>query len=124
MQDTLFVRDLEARAVIGVTDWERRAPQVLKIDLDLACDAAAAAEEDDIAKTVNYRSVSKAVLAHTEASGYRLVETLAERLADLIRSEYGVRWVRIRIHKPGAVRFSRDVGVVIERGDRGEGGAD
>lgn len=124
MQDTLFVRDLEARAVIGVTEWERRAPQILRIDLDLSCDAAAAAVDDDIAHTVNYRSVSKAVLAHTEASGYRLVETLAERLAELIRRDFGVRWVRVRIHKPGAVRFSRDVGVEIERGSRTGGSGD
>lgn len=122
MRDTLFVRDLEARAIIGVTEWERRDRQVLKIDLDLACDASAAAADDDIAHTVNYRSVSKAVLAHVESSGYRLVETLAERLAELIRRDFGVRWVRVRIHKPGAVRFSRDVGVEIERGDREEEG--
>jgi dihydroneopterin aldolase len=118
-QDTVFVRGLEARAIIGIEDWERRERQTLRIDLDLACDAAAAARDDSIEHAVNYRSVAKAVLAHVEGSAYHLVETLAERLAELVRSEFGVPWVRVRVRKPGAVRFSREVGVVIERGDRG-----
>ncbi len=67
---------------------------------------------------VNYRSVAKAVLKHTEQGGYFLVETLAVRLAELIMADYGVPWVRIRIRKPGAVRFSSEVGIEIERGSR------
>ena len=118
MKDTIFVRGLEARGIIGIEDWERRKPQTIRIDVDLACDVRLAAADDDIGKTVNYRAVSKAILAHIEANAYYLVETLAERLAAMIRRDYDVSWVRLRISKPGAVRFSDEVGVVIERGDR------
>ncbi len=88
MRDTVFVRDLEARAIIGVTDWERRAPQVIRIDLDMACDASAPAKDDDVSFAVNYRTVSKAVLAHVESSAYKLVETLAERVAELVMRDF------------------------------------
>lgn len=122
MSDIVFVHDLEVRAIIGINDWERREKQSILIDLEMSCDAAAAAVEDDIEKAINYRSVTKAVIKHVEASEYFLVETLAERLADLVRSGFGVGWVRVRVRKPGAVRFSSAVGVQIERGVRGEAG--
>lgn len=118
MRDTIVLQGLEARGIIGVEEWEREKTQTIQVDLELACDAAAAAAQDDIARTVNYRSVAKAVLAHIEASRYHLIETLAERLAELILREHGVPWVRLRVSKPGAVRFSRSVGVEIERGRR------
>jgi len=119
MNDTVFVRDLETRAIIGINDWEREKRQPVVIDLEMACDASLAAREDDIAHAINYRSVAKAVMAHTESSSYFLVETLAERLAELIRGDFGVPWVRVSVRKPGAVRFSREVGITIERGSRG-----
>jgi dihydroneopterin aldolase len=116
--DTIFVRGLEARAILGVNDWERVEPQTVLLDLEMACDATLAAEEDDLERAVNYRSVAKAVLGHVEASSYFLIETLAERVAELVRREFSVPWVRVTVRKPGAVRFSREVGVVIERGSR------
>jgi dihydroneopterin aldolase len=118
MRDTVFVRRLEAQAIIGINDWERRERQTVLVDLDMACDVAAAAADDDIEKAVNYRSVSKAVLQHLEESRHFLVETLAERIAEIVRKDFGVSWVRVRVSKPGAVRFSREVGVEIERGSR------
>ena len=118
MSDTIFLRGLEVRGIIGIQDWERKKPQTIRVDLEMACDAAAAAADDDIEKAVNYRAVSKAVMGHIESSAYHLVETLAERIAELIRRDFGVSWVRVRISKPGAVRFSEDVGVEIERGRR------
>jgi len=118
MNDTVFVRDLEARAIIGIHDWEREKRQTLLIDLDMACDARAAAENDDIEHAVNYRSAAKAVMKLTEESAFYLVETLAERIAELLRQEFRVPWVRVRVRKPGAVRFSREVGIEIERGSR------
>ncbi|MDF1701186.1 MAG: dihydroneopterin aldolase [Planctomycetota bacterium] len=118
-QDTVFIRDLEVRAIIGIEDWERKKLQPILIDLDMACDARRAAEEDDIAQAVNYRSVAKAAEKLTIDGAFQLVETLAERLAAMVRTEFGVSWVRVRVRKPGAVRFSREVGVEIERGSRG-----
>lgn len=118
MSDIVYIRGLEARGIIGVNDWEREKPQTIRFDIEMSCDTSAAASGDDLSKTVNYRSVAKAVLAHVEGSEYLLVETLADRLAHMIRTEHGVEWVRIRVAKPGAVRFSEEVGVVIERGTR------
>jgi dihydroneopterin aldolase len=118
VRDTLFLRDLEARAIIGVNDWERVEPQTVLIDLEMACDAALAAAGDDLERSINYRSVAKAILAHVEASRCLLVETLAEQLAGLVRERFGAAWVRLRVRKPGAVRFCREVGVEIERGRR------
>lgn len=120
--DVVFIRGLEARGIIGLNDWEREKPQTMRIDLDMSCDAAAAADGDDIEKTVNYRGVAKAVLAHAESAGHLLVETLAEEIATIIRRDFGVDWVRVRVAKPGAVRFSEEVGVEIERGTRAASG--
>ena len=119
MQDTVFVRDLEVRAIIGIEDWERTKPQPILIDIDMACDASAAAVEDDIAHAVNYRSVAKAAERLTIEGAFFLVETLAERIAAMVRADFGVPWVRVSVRKPGAVRFSREVGITIERGARG-----
>ncbi len=118
MRDTVFVRALEARAIIGINDWERVERQTVVVDLDMATDASKAARDDDIAHAINYRSVSKAVLELVEGSEFFLVETLAERIATLVREQFGVPWVRVRVSKPGAVRFSREVGVEVERGRR------
>ncbi len=118
MSDIVYIRGLEARGIIGVNDWEREKPQTIRFDIEMSCDAAAAAVEDDLTKTVNYRAVAKAVLKHVEDTEHLLVETMAEQLAQMIRTEHGVAWVRIRVGKPGAVRFSDEVGVLIERGTR------
>jgi dihydroneopterin aldolase len=118
MRDTVFVTGLEARAIVGVNDWERTERQSVRVDLEMACDASRAAAQDDIDLAINYRSVAKAVLAFVEGSSFFLVETLAERIAALVREEFGVPWVKVRVAKPGAVRFSEEVGVEVVRGQR------
>lgn len=104
--------------MIGVFDWERRVKQTLILDLDMGGDIRRAAASDDLADTLNYKAVAKRVIDFVEHSEYQLVETLAERVAELILSEFGVPWLRLRLNKQGAVRGARDVGVVIERGVR------
>lgn len=118
MRDTVFVHGLEARGVIGIEAWERKAAQTIRVDIDMAWDAAAPAVDDDIEKTLNYRSVAKAVLAHIEQHEHFLVETLADRLASEIMEAFHVPWIRLRVSKPGAVRFSETVGVEVVRGQR------
>ena len=118
MRDIVFLEGLEARGIIGVEEWERTKAQTIRIDLEMACDAAAAARDEDLTLSVNYRAVAKAILAHIDENAYLLVETLAERLAEMIRRDFGVSWLRLTVSKPGAVRFSENVGVVIERGSR------
>src|SRR5690348_9552647 len=113
--DRIFLRGLTAECIIGFIDWERRVKQTVVVDLELPVDCRRAAVSDEVADTVDYKSVAKRVLAYIEASEFKLVETLAHRLALLLIEEFGLEWVRISLNKPGAIRNSRDVGVVIER---------
>lgn len=116
--DTIFLRDLRVETIIGIYDWERTNRQVVAIDLEMAWDIARAASSDDIADTLDYKAVAKRLIAFVEASEYQLVEALAENIATIVREEFAVPWVRVTLHKPGAVRGSQDVGVIIERGER------
>jgi dihydroneopterin aldolase len=113
--DRVFLRGLTAECIIGFIDWERRVRQTVVIDLEVPVDCARAAASDEVADTVDYKRVAKRVLAFVEASEFKLVETLAHRLAMLLLEEFGLEWIRLQVNKPGAIRNSRDVGVTIER---------
>jgi dihydroneopterin aldolase len=113
--DRIFLRGLTAECIIGFIEWERRVKQTVVIDLELPVDCRRASVSDDVADTVDYKKVAKRVLGYIEGSELKLVETLAHRLALLLLEEFGLEWVRISVNKPGAIRGSRDVGVVIER---------
>jgi dihydroneopterin aldolase len=116
--DIVFIEGLRIETPIGLYDWERRTRQPVVLDLELAFDNTRAAASDAIADTFDYKAVSKRLIAFVEAADFQLVETLAERCAALIREEFDVPWLRLRLSKPGAVRGARNVGVVIERGVR------
>jgi FolB domain-containing protein len=113
--DQVFITDLVARGIIGLNDWEREKEQEILINIVLFTNLWDAGEMDDINKGVNYRTVAKKVLAHAETAGRLTVEALAADLARICLGEPGVEKVRVRVEKPGAVRFSRSVGVEIER---------
>ena len=113
--DRIFLRGLAVDCVIGFIEWERRIRQTVVIDLELPVDCRAAAVRDRVEDTLDYKTVAKRVLAFVEESQFQLVETLAERIAQLILGEFAVEWVRVSVNKPGAIRGSRDVGVAIER---------
>jgi dihydroneopterin aldolase len=115
--DIIFLRELRVRAIVGIWEWERRMPQDIVIDLEMAADIRAAAEKDHIDATLDYKAVSRRVTEFVQESGFQLVETLAERVAEVVMTEFSVPWVRVAVHKPFAIRSSRDVGIVIERGD-------
>ena len=116
--DIVFLRDLRIDTVIGIYGWERRIRQTLVFDLEMSAEIARAAASDAIEDTLNYKSVAKRLMQFVGESEFQLVETLAERCAEIIREEYGVRWVRLTLNKKGAVRGASDVGVIIERGER------
>jgi len=113
--DKIFIHALKTEAIIGIFDWERQVKQTVVIDIEISADIAKAALSDSIEDTLNYKRIAKRVLAFVEESKFHLVETLAERLAMLLLEEFGVAWVRISLSKPGAIRSSRDVGVMLER---------
>jgi dihydroneopterin aldolase len=113
--DRIFLRELRVETIIGIYDWERETRQVVSIDLEMPVDIRRAAATDDIADTLNYKKVAKRILGYVEASSFQLVETLIERIAEIIITEFDVDWVKVTLSKPGAIRNSRDVGVAIER---------
>jgi 7,8-dihydroneopterin aldolase/epimerase/oxygenase len=113
--DRIFLHGLSAECIIGFIDWERQVKQTVVVDLELPVDCRHASLTDEVADTLDYKKVAKRVLEFIEASQFKLVETLAHRLALLILAEFAVEWVRISLNKPGAIRNSRDVGVVIVR---------
>jgi 7,8-dihydroneopterin aldolase/epimerase/oxygenase len=113
--DRIFLHGLTAECTIGFIDWERRVKQTVVVDLEMPVDCRRAALSDEVADTLDYKQVAKRVLAFIEGSEFKLVETLAERLALVVLADFGVEWVRVSLNKPGAIRSSRDVGVVIER---------
>ncbi|NNJ94778.1 MAG: dihydroneopterin aldolase [Halobacteria archaeon] len=117
--DIVFINDLRIETIIGIYDWERRVKQTISLDLEMAADIRAAAATDAIEDTLNYKAVAKRLIAFVGDSQYQLVETLAEKIADIVLTEFSVEWLKLTVHKPGAVRGSRDVGVIIERGSRG-----
>jgi dihydroneopterin aldolase len=116
--DLVYLRDLRIECVIGIYEWERRIKQTLYIDLDMAADIARAAKTDAIKDTLDYKAVAKRLQQFVGESQFRLVETLAERIAGIVLTEFKVPWVRVRINKKGAVRAADAVGVMIERGSQ------
>ena len=116
--DIIYLHDLRIDTVIGVFDWERRIRQTVILDLEMAADIRRAAASDDLADTLNYKAVAKRLIDFVGRSEFQLVETLAERVAELVLTEFAVPWLRLRVNKQGAVRGARDVGVIIERGER------
>ena len=113
--DKIFIHALKTEAIIGIFDWERQVKQTVIVDIEISADVRKAALSDSIEDTLNYKRVAKRVLSFVEESKFHLVETLAEHLAMLMLDEFDVAWVRISLSKPGAIRSSRDVGVMLER---------
>ncbi|WP_226664654.1 dihydroneopterin aldolase [Microbulbifer aggregans] len=116
--DIVYIRDLKVNTIIGIYDWEREVKQTVSLDIEMAFDISEAARTDNIEHTLNYKAVAKRLIAFIEGSEFLLVETMAEQAAAIVREEFGVTWLRLRLSKPGAVRGARDVGVIIERGSK------
>jgi dihydroneopterin aldolase len=120
--DIIFLSGLTTECIIGIWDWERRVKQKVVLDLEMGADIRRAAGSDRIDDTLDYKSVAKRLLQFIGDSEFQLVETLTERIAELVITEFSVPWVRVRLNKQGAIRGSRDVGILIERSSRDYGG--
>jgi dihydroneopterin aldolase len=118
---SIFLHDLRIKAIVGIWDWERKLRQTVSIDLEMGADIRKAAATDKIEDTLDYKQLAKRVQQFVEDSEFRLVETLAENIAQIILQEFNVPWVIVKVNKPGAIRGSRDVGVIVrrERSDNG-----
>jgi len=115
MTDKVLIKDLLIRGIIGIQDWEREKKQDILINIELEADCRPAGISDDFNDAVDYRAVSKAVIALVERSQFFLVEKLAEEIAGICLENPRVNLARVRVEKPGAVRFSQSVGVEVER---------
>lgn len=116
--DIIYLRDLRIDTVIGIYGWERQVKQTIVLDLEMATDIKKAADSDKIEDTLNYKAVAKRLIDFVSHSEFELVETLAERITEVVLTEFNVPWLRLQLNKKGAVRGARDVGIIIERGVR------
>ena len=113
--DSIFLSEMKVETIVGIWDWERKIRQTVSIDLQMGADIRRAAASDSIDDTLDYKLVAKRVQQFVAESSFKLVETLAENIAEVVISEFEVPWVEVRVNKPGAIRSARDVGVKIRR---------
>jgi FolB domain-containing protein len=113
--DRILVKDLLLRGIVGINDEEREKPQDILVNLELICDLRRIGASDDVADGVNYRTVTKQIIALVEASSFFTVEKLASEIARTILTGFAVRQVTVRVEKPGALRFARSVGIELTR---------
>ena len=113
--DTIFLSDMRIETRVGIWDWERKIKQTVSIDLEMGADIRRAAASDSIDDTLNYKSVAKRVQQYVADSGFQLVETMAEKIAETVLAEFDVPWIRVEVNKPGAIRGAKGVGIKIYR---------
>lgn len=116
--DIIFLRELTIETVIGIYDWEREIKQSVVFDLEMAADIKKSAKTDHIDDTLDYKAVAKRVISFVEDSSFQLVETLAERVTEIVLNEFEIPWVKLTLNKAGAISGAKGVGVIIERGVR------
>ena len=116
--DIIYLNDLRIDTVIGIYDWERQTKQTVILDIQMAADIRKAASSDAIEDTLNYKAVAKRLFSFVGESEFQLVETLAERVCDILLNEFDIPWCRLQLNKQGTLRGVRDVGIIIERGEK------
>jgi len=114
--DKIFLSEIKIETTVGIWEWEKRIKQTVIIDIEMSADIKKAAATDDINDTLNYKAVAKSVRKLVEESQFQLVETMAEKISELILTEHDVDWIKVKVNKPGAIRGSKGVGIIIERG--------
>ena len=113
--DIVFVQGLKVDTVIGIYDWERKIRQEIVLDIEMSSDIAAASKTDHIDQALNYKNVCKRIVSFVRESKFELVETLAEKICQLILNEFNVNWVKLKLNKGEAITGAEGVGVIIER---------
>jgi dihydroneopterin aldolase len=116
--DIIFIHALRLETTIGVHPWERDIRQALLLDLELGADIRPAAATDRLNDTLDYQAVAQRISEFAATSAFQLVETLGERIAELLLREFGAPWLRLTLRKPGVPSGAREAGITIERGRR------
>lgn len=115
MSDKVFIRELTAFASIGAYEWEHTIKQRLVFNIEMEWDFRKAVENDNVEYCLNYAEVSQKILDFVESTPFKLVETVAYKVADLLQTEYGIEKLKIELHKPKAVAQASSVGVIVKR---------
>ena len=115
MKDIIYIKDLRVETIIGIFDWERKVKQEVSIDMEFPFDCKKAAATDSIDDTIDYKAICEGVIKFVEDSSFQLQESLAEGIAALVKEQYNVESIKLRVSKPGALRGAKDVGLVIHR---------
>ncbi|HYM36252.1 MAG TPA: dihydroneopterin aldolase [Steroidobacteraceae bacterium] len=113
--DKIFLTGLTVECIVGVWEWERQVKQTVVLDIEMAVDIRKAAASEKLDDTIDYKKVSKRLQSFIGDSQFQLVETLTERVAEIIVKEFHVPLVKVKLNKTGALRGAKDVGVIIER---------
>src|SRR5258706_13875117 len=116
--DAVMIRALRVEALTGIPKRERHVQETVSIDLDIGLPGTAVFASDKVADTVDYEQAANAIRAHAASGHFRLVETLADRIASLLTKEFGAPWVRVTVAKIGILPNAKFVGVTIERGNK------
>lgn len=114
--DRIFIKNLAIQTIIGIHDYERQKAQRVILDLEMSADIDAAAKHEHIDKALNYQTIAEVLTDYVQNSHFQLVETLAVEIVKVVQREFGVKGVRLTLHKPDALPGDTDVGVMIERG--------
>ena len=115
MKDIIYIKDLRVQTIIGIFGWEREVRQEVSIDLEISFDCKKAAKTDSIEDTIDYKTICKAVIKFVEGSSFQLQESLAEGIASLVKDQFNVKSIKLRVSKPGALKGAKDVGLIIHR---------
>ena len=116
--DIIYINDLRIETIIGIYGWERKTRQTVILDIEMGTDIRKASATENVEDTLNYKLVAERLFEFVGGSEFELVETLAERISDILLNEFNVPWLRLKLNKQGALKGVRDVGVIIERGQK------
>lgn len=116
--DIIYINDLRIETIIGIYGWERKTKQTVVLDIEMGTDIRKASTTENVEDTLNYKSVAERLFEFVGASEFELIETLAEQISDILLNEFKVPWLRLKLNKQGALKGVRDVGVIIERGQK------
>jgi dihydroneopterin aldolase len=114
--DIIFLRELKIDTLIGVYEWEKRVPQTLQFDLEIALPSSLACQTDNIDDALNYADIVRRIQSELASRHFSLLEALAEHIAQILLNEFKAPWVKISVAKLQAIRGSKMVGICIERG--------
>ena len=115
MKDIIYIKDLRVKTIIGIFDWVRKVKEEVSIDIEFPFDCKKAAATDSIEDTIDFKTICKAVIKFVEGSSFQLQESLAEGIASLVKDQFNVKSIKLRVSKPGALKGAKDVGLIIHR---------